>query len=114
MSDRVFLDTNVLVYAYDKSEPRKQAIAQQLLRSAIRDESAAVSVQVLGEFFVVVTRKIREAMTAEEAARVIRTVGVLAVQEVDLALVQRAIDAHKLYGLAYWDCLIVAAAERAR
>lgn len=113
MSDRGFLDTNVLVYAYDTSDPHKQAVARDLLRAGIRTESAVVSAQVLGEFFAVVTRKIRDPMTADDARSVIATVSVVPVQEVDLALVHRAIDAHKQYGLAYWDCLIVAAAERA-
>lgn len=113
MSDRVFLDTNVLVYAYDRSAAERQSVAQQLLRTGIREESAVVSAQVLGEFFTVVTRKIPTPMSADQARHVIAMVSVLPVQEVDLSLVHRAIDVHKRYGLAYWDGLIVAAAERA-
>jgi predicted nucleic acid-binding protein len=112
MSDRCFLDTNVLVYAYDKSDPHKQTVAHGLLLAGIREESSVVSAQVLGEFFSVVTRKIRQPMTADEARIAIAAVSVVPVQDVDLALVHRAIDAHKQYGLAYWDCLIVASAER--
>jgi predicted nucleic acid-binding protein len=52
-------------------------------------------------------------MSADEARSIISTLSMLWVQDIDLALVQRAIDAHQQYGLAYWDSLIVAAAERA-
>ena len=58
MSGRAFLDTNVLVYAYDRHEPRKQSIAQSLLTEAFRSENVALSTQVLGELFTVVTRRI--------------------------------------------------------
>jgi predicted nucleic acid-binding protein len=52
-------------------------------------------------------------MTPDEAKEIIGTMSVLPVQEIDLALVNRAIDTHKTYQIAYWDALIVSAAERA-
>jgi predicted nucleic acid-binding protein len=48
MKDRVFLDTNILVYAYDRHDLRKQGAAQSLLIDGIENESAVLSVQVLG------------------------------------------------------------------
>ena len=71
MKDRVFLDTNILVYAYDRHDPRKQGIAQSLLIDGMENESAALSVQVLGEFFSVVTRQIKQPMTTDEAKEAI-------------------------------------------
>ena len=67
MSAKVFFDTNVLVYAYDQRDPGKQTQAQDLLLNATQAQRA----QVLGEFFVVVTRKIAKPMTAAETAEVI-------------------------------------------
>ena len=58
MSDRVFIDTNILVYAYDQNDPRKQNKAQKLLTDGTERKTLVLSVQVLGEFFNVFTRHI--------------------------------------------------------
>ena len=113
MTDKTFLDTNILVYAYDKHEPEKQKRAQGLLNDGIVLEDAVLSVQVLGEFFNVVTRNIRQPMSPHEAQEIIEMLSILPVQEIDLAMVNRAIDTHKRYHISYWDALIVSAAERA-
>ena len=111
MSDKVFLDTNILVYAYDQSEPEKQAKAQALLTRGIERENTVISAQVLGEFFVVVTRRIQTPLSAEQAEQVIDLLSILPVVEVDLKLVRRAISVHKESQISYWDSLIVCAAE---
>lgn len=113
MIDRVFFDTNVLVYAYDKHEPEKRAKAQSMLTEAIQNENGCLSAQVLGEFFTVVTRKIKKPLSAEDAEEVIERLGILLVQEIDSSAVKRAIDTHKRYGISYWDSLILSAAEKA-
>ena len=113
MADRDFFDTNILVYAADRSEPEKRSQAQRLLKTAIENETGAVSVQVLGEFFSVATRRIPNPLSVEDAEAVIHRVAVLPVVELNWTLVRRAIETHKEYGITYWDSLIVAAAERA-
>ena len=113
MSDRRFVDTNVVVYAYDSVDPAKQAEAQRILREGTVRDALAVSAQVLGEFFTVVTRRIPTPMTADRAAVAIDALKPIPVVEIDRQLVERAIETHKRYGIAYWDALIVAAAERA-
>jgi len=95
MSDKLFLDTNILVYAYDTSQPEKQAQAQALLTQGIEQENVVLSAQVLGEFFVVVTRRIQTPLSAEEAEQVIELLGILPVVEIDLKLVRRALSVHK-------------------
>jgi len=112
MNDKVFLDSNILVYAYDKHDPEKQTKAQELLKKAIKEESAILSAQVLGEFFVVITRRIKEPLSINDAEKVIDILSVLPVAEIDLPLVKRAINTQKNYGISYWDSLIVATAER--
>jgi predicted nucleic acid-binding protein len=114
MKDRFFLDTNILVYAYDGHDPNKQKIAQSLVIEGLELDTGILSVQVLGEFFSVVTRQIKRLMTPDEAREAIVLFSNLPVQEIDLTLVQRAIETHKIYGISYWDSLIVAAAERAQ
>ena len=113
MSAKVFLDTSILVCAYDSSEPEKQKKAQALLSQGIERENAVLSAQVLGEFFVVVTRRIQTPLAAEQAEQLLNLFGVLSVVEVDLKLVQRAVSTHSEWQISYWDALIVAAAERA-
>jgi predicted nucleic acid-binding protein len=114
MKDRFFLDTNILVYAYDGHDPNKQKIAQSLVIEGLELDTGILSVQVLGEFFSVVTRQIKRLMSPDEAREAIVLFSNLPIQEIDLTLVQRAIETHKIYGISYWDSLIVAAAERAQ
>ncbi|MFH1983553.1 MAG: PIN domain-containing protein [Pseudomonadota bacterium] len=114
MTDRIFLDTNVLVYTYDTHNGAKQRVAENILRMSIENENAVISVQVLGEFFNVITRKISSPMAPVEALEIIRTLEILPVQEIDRAMVTRAIDTYQRYSISYWDSLIVAAAERSQ
>ena len=67
MGDRVFVDTNVIVYAYDRSEPRKQRQGLEVLNHLAVTGSAVISTQVLAEFFVVVTQKLKAPLKADEA-----------------------------------------------
>jgi len=67
MSDRIFVDTNVLVYAYDRSEPQKQRRALQVLDRLAMSGVGVISTQVLSEFFVVVTHKIAAPLSVGEA-----------------------------------------------
>lgn len=75
-----------------------------------------MSVQVLGEFFNNVTRRIANPLTIQEADRAVDAISsspTLDVLNIDLPMVRRAIATHSRYGTTYWDSLIVAAAEKA-
>lgn len=72
MSDRVFVDTNVLVYAYDRSEPDKQVRALEVLDHLAVTGPGVISTQVLAEFFVAVTRKIAAPLSVTEAGDRVR------------------------------------------
>lgn len=63
----ILIDTNVLVYAYDRSEPEKQRIALDTLDRLSQSGHGALSTQVLGEFYAVVTRKFNEPLSPSEA-----------------------------------------------
>jgi predicted nucleic acid-binding protein len=115
MSDRVFLDTNVILYAYDRgAPPSKRDRGRELMREAIRDELSVISPQVLGEFFVTATGKFQEPLSADAALRVVRHLTRLDVVEMDGSLSVRAVQMHQRYQVSYWDGLILAAAERGR
>lgn len=111
MSDKVFLDTNVVVYAHDSANPEKQARARELLLSGIASGSTCVSAQVLGELFVVLTRKIASPMSTAEAMSVVRAIGRLEVIEIGRLAVELALHLVARTAMAYWDALIVAAAR---
>ena len=101
-SDRFFIDSNVLVYMCDGSDPQKQPFAEELIVSLVGNRNGALSCQVLGEFFSIVTRRIPRPLTVEEAMEVIDRVGSLDVVEIDSAMVMRAIATHSRYGTTYW------------
>ena len=67
MTDKVFIDTNVLVYAYDRAEPTKQQQALTVLDHLAITKTGVITSQVMAEFFVTVTRKITPPLTTEEA-----------------------------------------------
>ena len=113
MADRTFIDTNVLVYAFDRGDPIKRAQALELLGTGIEEQTAVVSAQVLGEFFNTVTRRISDPLSAEQAQEAVDVISTLPVVALDLALVRRAIGTQMRYQISYWDALIVAAAESA-
>ena len=113
MPDKTFIDTNVLVYAYDADEPIKQARAREILKRGIEEETAVLSVQVVGEFFTVVTKRIPNPLSVDEAEEVLNLLGILPIIDLDFRMVRHAIEIHRQHGIAYWDALIVAAAHRA-
>ena len=111
MKERVFLDTNVLIYADDLDAGDKQARARELLGAAIRDQNGVLSTQVLEEFFVVATRKLGvEAGVARRKVELLSTLDVVSIQ---VPHVLSAIDLHRLNSLSFWDALIVTCAAAA-
>ena len=88
-------------------------MAQQLIADLVGNRNGFISVQVLGEFFVSVTRRIQNPLSIKEAAAAVDLLGTLPVIDIDSMMVRRAIATHGRYGTTYWDSLIIAAAERA-
>lgn len=107
---RRFFDTNVLVYLFDASAPRKKARAQELLKQAVGEGLALLSTQVLQEFFVAVTRKLSVPLPPEQAARAVRDLAKLPTVQVDAEMILQAIETMRRYRLSFWDSLIVQAA----
>jgi predicted nucleic acid-binding protein len=112
VSPRVFIDTNVLVYADDADAGSKHERAQEILRKTIAAGVAVFSTQVLQEFFVVATRKL--AVPAEAARRKIELLSRLDVVVIRPELILAAIDLHRLHSISFWDALVVKSAATAR
>ncbi len=111
--DRVsFIDTNVLVYAHDRSETRKQPVAQALLDALWRNRTGALSTQVLQEFYVVATRKFDPPMRRTAAREIVALYGEWLLVEVDVALILAASKLEERHAFSFWDALVVEAARR--
>ena len=105
-----FFDTNVLVYSVDVDEPARQAIAQALLTGATAAGQAAISTQVLQEFYWAVTRKLPRRFTAAQAETAVRDLAQLPVVQVDVPIILAATVRVRTASLSFWDALIVEAA----
>ena len=111
MSARSFFDTNVLVYTDDKAYPAKQRRALDLVAEHRRAGTGVVSVQVLQEYFVTVTRKM--GVDAAVARRKVELLSELDVATIEVADIVAAIDLHRLHGLSFWDSLNLRSAKQA-
>jgi predicted nucleic acid-binding protein len=108
-----FVDTNVLVYAHDRSEPARQSVAQAVLEQLWVDRTGVLSTQVLQELYVVATRKLDPPMRRAAARELVALYGEWPVVQVDVALVVSASELEERHTLSFWDALIVEAARRA-
>jgi predicted nucleic acid-binding protein len=108
MSDRSFVDTNVLVYTDDRDSPAKQEAALELFERLRRERTGVVSTQVLQEYFEASTRKL--GVDEELARRKVQLFGGLDVVVLDMRQILGAIDLVRLHRLSFWDALIIQAA----
>ena len=92
MTARVFVDTNVLVYARDASEPEKQPAAARWLEQLWIEQRGRTSIQVLNEYYVTVTRNLRPGMEPDEAWRDVDALLAWEPQVIDAVLLRRARD----------------------
>jgi predicted nucleic acid-binding protein len=113
MTGRTFLDSNVLVYSVDESPAEKAKHDRAVEVLSTQPDSLVVSTQVLQEFYVVTTRKLKPPLSAERAARAVRGIAKLDVVAIDTQLVLSAIDTSHDAQLSLWDALIIEAASRA-
>jgi predicted nucleic acid-binding protein len=111
MSDRSFFDTNILIYADDKATPAKQRRALELVAEHRRARTGVVSLQVLQEYFVTVTRKLH--VDPRIARRKVELLAEFDVAAPDVADILAAIDLHRLDRFSFWDALILRAAKEA-
>jgi predicted nucleic acid-binding protein len=109
--NKIFMDTNIIIYANDGADPRKQELAIDIVTGSIRDGLGVISTQVMQEYAVNAIGKLRQALPV-----VMHQLHLLETLETVLlkpALVRRALEICGIYRISYWDALIVAAAEHA-
>ena len=106
------VDTNVLVYAYAPGDQSKASRARACIRRLGDARNGAVSAQVLGEFFVVATRRLRPPLSTPTAEAIVTNLGrAWPVYDVTGVAVIEAMRAVRQYQFQYWDALIWATAK---
>jgi predicted nucleic acid-binding protein len=111
MIGTVFVDTNVFLYARDSRDALKQSQAASWLEYLWREQLGRTSVQVLSEYYVNVTRKLRPGLPPEEAWEDVTALLVWRPQPIDEAVLHGGRDIERRYRLSWWDALVVAAAS---
>jgi predicted nucleic acid-binding protein len=109
---RVFVDSNILIYAHDADAGTKQRIAADRLRDLWIAGAGRLSTQVLQEFYVNVTRKIDTPLAAGAAREVVRDYAAWIESPVTAATVVRASEIGEVWRISFWDAMILAAAEQ--
>ena len=104
---KVFLDTNVLVYAQDHDAPQKRKRSRELIAEVVASGAGVISTQVLQEFYVTATRKMGVAPLA--AKTVLQSFTIFEMVQISPDLIAQAIDRSVLSQISFWDALIVTA-----
>ncbi len=109
MSDRTFIDTNILIYAHDVDAQSKHERAKALLQELWEERRGVLSTQVLQEFYVNATRKILHPLSKQSARLVVSSYFVWCI-ETTPAEIATAFRIEDEYQIGFWDALIVASA----
>jgi predicted nucleic acid-binding protein len=109
MSDKVFLDTNVLIYAHDVDAKAKHEMAKTVLRKLWADRTGVLSIQVLQQFYVNATRKIATPLSKGDARLVVNAYSIWCTETTpsEIASAFRIEDEARI---GFWDALIIASA----
>jgi len=107
-----FVDTNVLVYAFDKGSSPKKRVAERLITELMEEDRLRVSTQVLQELFVTLTRKVSQRCSSEEALAVLEDLVAWPLMVIDFAAIRAAVGLADQAQLTFWDALVVVAAAR--
>ena len=111
MSDKIFVDTNILIYCRDASEKLKQLVAKKCIEKLWFDHSGVISTQVLNEYYVTVTKKLKPGMTQKDAWDDVCALMAWSPLSIDLAILHLAKIIEEKYSISWWDSMIVAAAK---
>lgn len=112
MSARVFVDTNIFLYAFDTNAGLKRQQGSRLVRELWSSGNACLSVQVLQEFYVNATRKMAKPLSPTTAKRVVSQLSKWLVHTPDAKDVLSAVDLHQSEQLSFWDAMIVQSSAR--
>ena len=106
-----FVDTNILIYAHDRSAGHKHLVAKTLLKELWETRTGCLSIQVLQEFYVNITQKVAKPLAPESAAQLVTDLSVWKVHRPGVDNVLDAIRLQTRYQLSFWDAMILASAQ---
>lgn len=109
---RQFVDTNLVIYSLDSTAPEKRAKAEALLDKLWQAREGCVSVQVLQEFYVVATTKLRNALAPREARQKVVALSEWTVHRPGPSDLLAAIDLQEELGISFWDAMIIQSAKQ--
>jgi len=110
MKDKIFLDTNVIVYAHDRSSGKKNTIAMEIMEYLWDRKKGVISVQVMQEFYVCVTTKILKPLPLKVARKILEYLLNWDLIINDEYITIKAINLQEKYRFSFWDSLIVQSA----
>jgi len=108
---KIFIDTNILVYSIDQKNEDKKQKSRRTLKKIIESHQPVISTQVIKEFYVVSTNKLKADPIVVK--NIIHNFHNMEIVNNDLELIEQAIDISVISQLSFWDALIIAAAEKA-
>jgi len=109
---RQFVDTNIFVYAYDRGNGAKQNLARKLITGLWENRRGCVSIQVLQELYVTVTKKVSTPLPPGTALEIISDLGEWTHHVPDVGDVIDAVHIQQKYGISFWDAMIVNSASK--
>ena len=107
-----FVDTNVLIYAHDRSAGPKHEQARALMAELWEHRAGCLSIQVLQEFYVNITRKVTHPLSPETAVEIINDLATWQIHQPDVSDLLAAIRLQTRLQLSFWDAMIIASANR--
>ncbi len=110
--DYHFIDTNILVYAHDRSAGEKCDISKELIERLWESRLGCLSIQVLQEFYVNVTRKITRPLDTASARIIVEKLSQWKVHSPRVKDIVQAIDRQKTYRVSFWDAMIIQSAAQ--
>ena len=111
MSDKCFVDTNLLVYAHDRSSGVKKDLAIELVDRLWKEKRGVISSQVLQEFAVAERRNVLNALSRRDVTRIIDDLRDWEIVLNNTASVVGALEIEGRYRISFWDALILRSAE---
>ena len=106
-----FVDTNILIYAFDRSAGDKHLVANKLIRKLWKTRTGCLSIQVLQELYVNITQKVARPLSPETAAQLISDLSVWTVHRPGVDNVLEAIRLQTRYQISFWDAMVLASAQ---
>jgi len=110
MNDRIFIDTNILVYLFDNNEPKKQKNSREILKNTTHNQ-LVISTQVLQEFYACTTTKLKKPLSKSSVQQVVKELLKLEIIQISPDIILAAIKRNKNDAFSLWDSLIIEAAK---